>query len=72
MPIADLTDRCLMCLLIFKGKPNFNVAAEVNMLKEIQCSPNDDDLFLINPGPGSLFPGGPLCIYRGKEVPCMI
>ena len=72
MPITDFTGRCVMCLLIFKGKPNFNVAAGVDMFKEIQGSTDDDDFFLMNTGPGTLFPGGPRCIYRGKEVPCMI
>ena len=25
-----------------------------------------------NSGPGKMFPGGPTCVFNGKEVPCMV
>ena len=33
-------------------------------------SPEDDDYFVRNSGPGKRFPGRPTCHYLGKYVPC--
>ena len=32
----------------------------------------DEDFFDKNFGPGKLYPGGPTCTFKGKDIPCMV
>lgn len=44
----------------------------VNLLVEKIGDKSDGDFLENNSGPVKLFPGGPLCIVRGKVVPCFV
>ena len=68
------TGEAVMCVVIFQGKQqNMNVEMGINPFAEVDGSVRDKDFFLKNSkGENKLYPGGPTCIYKGKEVPCLV
>ena len=83
MGLTTLTDKPLMCCVIFKGvkccvdtETGIDFTVKVNSISNTQ-----QDLFKNNfedevasfeslTGKGKLFPGGPSCVFKGKVIPC--
>ena len=62
-----------MCIVIFAGeKPTTLLETGMDIFAEINGAENDVDFFEKNSGPGKLYPGGPTCKFKGKEVPCLV
>ena len=62
----------LMCVVIFAGmrrNPQYEMGVDPRV--EPVGNVDDEDYVLKNMGKGKLFPGGPSCTYRGKNIPCM-
>ena len=60
-----------MCCAIFSGAmQNPQVEIGVDFTKTIIRNIEDPIFFENNFGEGKPFPGGPTCLFRGKEVPC--
>mmetsp|Transcript_25354 Transcript_25354/g.42135 ORF Transcript_25354/g.42135 Transcript_25354/m.42135 type:complete len:173 (+) Transcript_25354:316-834(+) len=65
------TGECVMVSIIFAGQ---ELTAEQQLGIDIQCTTKAGDNFSMrsNHGPGKRHPGGPTCIFRGKEVPAFV
>ena len=68
----------LMCVVIIDAKirdffVELGVDAEVEEDTSIELE-DDDGIKLImhNIGPDKAFPGGPVCEYKGKKIPCIV
>ena len=61
-----------MCVFIFVGIRKQDV---VEILMEVlapqEGDVSDECFFKNNSGAGKQFPGGPTCVFQGKEVPCL-
>jgi hypothetical protein len=66
----------VMLVIIIEGvKRNLTVESGIDTtvpVEDIIGSESDNDFFIKNCGEGKLFPGGHTCVFRGKEVPCMV
>ena len=61
-----------MCVVIFAGtKADKLVETGMDCFAKKNGVITDEDFFLKNMGPGKLYPTGPTCTYKGKEVPCL-
>ena len=49
-----------------------NIETGIDPTKPVIGDIMDDDFIEQNFGKGKLFPGGPSCKYRGKEITCMV
>ena len=62
-----------MAVIIIKGtKPRYEVEFGVDIRVDPVGSDTDSDFVEKNSGPDKYFPGGPMCHFRGKDVPAMI
>jgi len=62
-----------MCALILEGKvmrPEVITGLDVFATKE--GDENDPDFVSKNTGRGKIYPCGPVCHFKGKQVPCMV
>ena len=71
--LTSLTGQPVMCIVIIQGTMH-NRAAEVGIDVTVQPNgnPTDADFFIKNSGPGKYFPGGPVCHFRGKDIPPLV
>ena len=78
--LTGLDGKPAMCIIIFAGKQR-NILMETGVDTSLFRNPGDldleselDDLHFFNEnyGDGKLFPGGPTCLFKGKEIPCMV
>ena len=79
--VTNLKGNPVMCIVIFEGKER-NVFLESGVdpfhpLFELYTAEEDHlnsnfSFFEDNYGPGQLFPGGPVCEFKGIKVPTMI
>ena len=71
--LTSLDGQPVMCIVIIQGS-QVNRSAEVgiDISIEPEGDPEDPDFFLKNSGPGKYFPGGPVCHFRGKDIPPMV
>ena len=71
--LTSLTGQPVMCIVIIQGTIH-NRAAEIGIDVTVQPNgnPTDADFFMKNSGPGKYFPGGPVCHFRGKEIPPLV
>jgi hypothetical protein len=63
----------IMCALILEGKvmrPEVITGLDVFATKE--DDENDPDFVSKNTGRGKIYPCGPVCHFKGKQVPCMV
>ncbi len=71
--LTPLNGQLGMCIVIIQGIRHSR-AVEVGI--DISVQPDGDtkfaDFFLKNAGPGKYFPRGPVCHFRGKDVPTLI
>ena len=71
--LTSLDGKPVMCVLIIQGKdPNLSVETRIDVTIKPDGNPDDMNFFFKNNGPGKYFPGGPVCEYRGKNIPTMI
>jgi len=62
----------VMWVVIFAGKQKISLyETGMDPFANIKNTPTEKDFFDNNSGPGKLYPGGPKCTYKGKEVLCM-
>ena len=70
---TSLSGRPVLCLVIIQGVvEQLNVETGIDISAEPHGTPDDTDFFDNNFGPGKLYPGGPTCNFKGKEIPCMV
>lgn len=71
--LTTLSGTPLMCIVVMKGK---RVRPEVELgidpFAEIVGEQGDANYVRNNTGKEKLLPGGPTCVFEGKEVPCFI
>ena len=71
--LTSLNGQPVMCIVIIQGaKENRAVEVGIDISVQPDGNPSDADFFLKNAGPGKYFPGGPVCHFRGKDVPTLI
>ena len=67
------TGQPIMCAVIISGKTIHPEAITGLDLFATQIDDESDpDYITNNTGPGKIYPNGPTCVYKGKEVPCMV
>ena len=75
-----LSGEAIMCIVIIQGKKrdiltesgiDWDCIKEVDVMDSCD-SIDESEFFLNNYGNGNLFPGGPVCNYKGVEVPLLI
>ena len=71
--LTSLSGKPILCVLIFQGvERNVYLESGIDTMHEkindfIDADDEGkNDLFLNNSGPGKLFPGGPICVFKGK------
>ena len=68
-----LTGEPVLCLIIIAGvREELSVETGIDPTAKIVGNLTNDDFFDKNFGPGKLYPGGPTCNFKGKEIPCMV
>ena len=69
--LTTLSGKAVMCCVIFAGV-NENPLCETGFdwEAEIIGKTTDTDFVKKNTGKGKLFPGGPVCDFQGKKIPC--
>ena len=71
--LTSLNGQPVMCIVIIQGcQMNRSAEVGIDISIEPQGDPEDPDFFLKNSGPGKYFPGGPVCHFRGKDIPPMV
>ena len=71
--LTALTGEPVMCILIIAGKkPNATIEAGVDIRINPVGNPKSRNFLHQNSGPGKYFPGGPVCSFRGKNLPLFI
>ena len=82
--LTALTGEPVMCVIIIEGsKGNLLLETGIDMdqIEHIDIESYEDaaasteyntDFLLNNSGPGKLFPGGPTCHFKGKEIQSMV
>jgi hypothetical protein len=67
------TGEAIMCAIIASGKTmKPEVVTGLDLFATKIGHETDDDFILNNTGPGKLYPNGPTCQFKGKEVPCVV
>ena len=81
MSYTAATGEPVMCVIILQDETKdlpflvhqgFDWMADYDGIESIDSSCMDDSFLEQNIGPGGLFPGGPTCTFRGKQIPCYI
>jgi len=63
----------VLCLVILAGvREELSVETGIDPIAITMGDVTDDDFFDKNFGPGKLYPGGPTCVFKGVEIPCMV
>jgi hypothetical protein len=63
----------IMCAIIVSGKTmKPEVVTGLDVFAKKNGEESDDDFIANNTGPGKIYPNGPTCVFKGKEVPCMV
>ena len=63
----------MLCLIIISGiREELSVETRIDPTAITTGDVTDKDFFYKNFGPGKLYPGGPTCTFKGKEIPCMV
>ena len=71
--LTALDGQPVMCILIIRGKrPHLDVETVIDITIEPEGDASDVNFFFKNSGVGKYFPGGPRCMFRGKEIPALI
>lgn len=80
--LTNLCGDAIMCVIIFEGKERSIIQESgidpfhplYNEYEHDHHSTKESNFsfFEENYGPGNLFPGGPICEFEGKLIPCMI
>ena len=71
--LTSFTGEPVLCIIILQGKiAKPDIEAGVDILVPPEGNIDDKDFFQKNYGPGKYLPGGPVCTYKGKEIPAMI
>ena len=77
--VTTLAGDPVLCVIIIEGKERkLYVESGVDIFHpkisefDNTCSKHDPQLFKDNYGPGKLFPCGPVCKLKGKDIPTMI
>ena len=67
------TGEPVMCAIIMAGKSiNSDAVTGVNVFAQKVGDEADPDFVKNNTGPGKLYPLGPTCEFKGKQVPCVV
>jgi hypothetical protein len=68
----------LMCVILLTGKKRnlmvetgIDTNAEIPIVGDVEID-GEYEFFKNNFGEGKIFPGGPKCVYKGKDVPCFV
>ena len=71
---TTLSGEPVLCLVIITGvQEALNVESGIDpFFTETYGETSDVDYFDKNFGHGKLFPGGPICKFNNKEIPCMV
>ena len=75
MGFTNLAGEPILCVILITGKEdNFLVRTGIVDDDEVEVigTPDDPDFVLKNTGEGKKFPGGPSCMYKGKEIPAFV
>ena len=75
MGFTNLAGEPILCVILITGKEdNFLVRTGIVDDDEVEVigTPDDPDFVLKNTGKGKKFPGGPSCMYKGKEIPAFV
>ena len=73
MGLTALNGQPVMCILILKGlRVDTGVEIGLDEFARVIGERGDKDFVLKNSGAGNMFPGGPTCRFRGKDVPCFV
>jgi len=68
-----LSGEPVLCLIIIAGvREKLSVETGIDPIAITTGDVTDEDFFDKNFGPGKLYPGGPTCVFKGKEIPCMV
>jgi hypothetical protein len=71
--LTSLNGDPVMCVLILAGvRKNLIYECGMDIFAEEIGEVTDDDYFAKNCGKGKKYPGGPTCVFQGKEVPCLV
>ena len=63
----------VMCVLIIEGKRESRLQeCGMDIFAQKIGEMTDDNFFEQSQGPGKRFPGGPTCVFQGKDIPCMV
>jgi len=68
-----LTGEPVMCVVIFAGKVSVpSIETGIDLFAEMEGNEMDADFFEKNSeGYKKMYPGGPSCFFKGKNVPCL-
>jgi hypothetical protein len=67
------TGEPIMCAVIIEGKTmKPEVVTGLDVFATKIGNESDPDFITNNTGPGKIYPYGPSCLFRGKEVPCIV
>jgi hypothetical protein len=68
-----MTGEAIMCAIIASGKTmKPEVVTGLDLFATKIGNETDDYFILNNTGSGKLYPNGPTCQFKGKEVPCVV
>ena len=71
--LTALSGEPVMCVIIFAGEqPSTLLETGMDVFADVVRNNDDADFFENNSGPNKLYPGGPTCSFKGKEVPCLV
>ena len=71
--LTTLSGEAVMCVMIFAGeKPSTLLETGMDIFAEVNGHESDHNFFEKNSGPGKLYPGGLTCVFKGKEIPCLV
>lgn len=71
--LTNLRGEPVMCVVIIEGTQRLlKVELGVDYSAPWEGSAEDADFIKKNTGKGKRFPGGPKCMFQGKEVPCFV
>jgi hypothetical protein len=67
------TGEPIMCAVIVEGKTlKPDTVTGLNVFATKEGSENDADFISRNTGPDKMYPYGPTCSFKGKDVPCIV
>jgi hypothetical protein len=67
------TGEAIMCAIIVAGKTiKPEVITGLDAFASKIGNESDPDFITKNSGPGKIYPNGPTCVFKGKEVPCKV